>query len=373
MAEMGNPSGRAFAAFRGCAAALSLTVIVVSSAMAQTSAPELRVAVGIVPPFVMEQNGALTGFSIELWNAVAGQLNVKTNYQMMPDAHSLEEAMQSKNADVGATPVVITSARDEKFDFSLPMLYTGLQVMVRETGETVKPTNPLWDLLRLLVSRTTAVWLGIAVLLILIPAHLVWLFERRHKDGIVSSENYFPGILDALFWAVATLTAQAEMMPRQWMARLLSVYWMFAGVVFVAFYTAQLTTTLTVEKIRGVIEGPEDLPGKQVGTIARSPAADYLREQNAQVQEFQRTDQMFKALLDKKVDAVVFTAPVLLYYAAHEGKGLVRIAGPEFYTSPVAFVVQLNSPLRKRIDRALLRLRENGTYQQIYNKWFGGP
>ena len=146
---------------------------------------------------------------------------------------------------------------------------------------------------------------------------------------------------------------------------------MFTGVVFVALYTAQLTTTLTVERIRGAIEGPDDLPGKQVATIAGSTSADYLRNINAQVEEFSTPDQMFKALRDKKVDAVVFAAPVLLYYATHQGKGLVKTVGPEFNTAPAAIMVQLDSPLRRRINLALIALRENGTYQQIYNKWFG--
>jgi polar amino acid transport system substrate-binding protein len=29
-----------------------------------------------------------------------------------------------------------------------------------------------------------------------------------------------------------------------------------------------------------------------------------------------------------------------------------------------------NSPLRKQVNNALLALREDGTYQQIYDKWF---
>jgi polar amino acid transport system substrate-binding protein len=40
---------------------------------------------------------------------------------------------------------------------------------------------------------------------------------------------------------------------------------------------------------------------------------------------------------------------------------------------PIAIMVQLDSPLRRKIDVALIKLRENGTYQQIYDKWFGGP
>ncbi len=243
--------------------------------------------------------------------------------------------------------------------------------MVNDTGAKAQPVSPVWDMLRLLFSRTTVVWLGVALLLVLIPAHLVWLFERRKQDGMIASRNYFPGIFEAIFWALSTLTSQGLDMPHQWVGRAFSIFWMFAGVVFVAFYTAQLTTTLTVEQIRGTIEGPGDLPAKQVATVGGTTAVDYLRGQNAQVQEFATPDQMFKALLDKKVDAVVTAAPLLLYYAAHEGKGRVKTVGPEFNSAPAAIMVQLDSPLRRKINIALIALRENGTYQQIYDKWFG--
>jgi polar amino acid transport system substrate-binding protein len=90
------------------------------------------------------------------------------------------------------------------------------------------------------------------------------------------------------------------------------------------------------------------LPGKQVATLARSAAVDYLRQRNAQVQEFPTPDEMFEALLDKKVDAVVFGMQVLLYYAAHEGKGRVKLVGPQFDNAPIAIMFQLNSLLRRK-------------------------
>jgi polar amino acid transport system substrate-binding protein len=210
-----------------------------------------------------------------------------------------------------------------------------------------------------------------AVLLVLIPAHVVWLLERRHEDGMISSRKYFPGIFEAIYWALSTLTSQAQTMPSRWPARAFSVYWMFVAVVFVAFYTAQLTTSLTVEQIRGDIEGPNDLPGKQVATLAHSLAADYLQEHQAQVQEFPTAEQIFSALLDKKVDAVMMNASVVKYYAAHKGKGQVKLVGPEINIAPLAIMVQLDSPLRKEIDVALLKLREDGTYDRLYAKWFG--
>ena len=191
---------------------------IATSAYSQTVSPpaasgqgeclELRVAAIVVPPFVMEQNGSLTGFSIELWNAIAARLKLKTSYQIMPDGGAVEEAMRSKSADLTVAPVFITSARDEVFDFSYPILDAGLQIMVRDTGETARTASPLWDMLRLMFSRTTVLWLGMALLLVLIPAHLVWLFERRHQDGMISNRNYFPGIFEAIYWAVSTLTSQ---------------------------------------------------------------------------------------------------------------------------------------------------------------------
>jgi len=349
----------------------ALTLMAASPAAAQGGGPtELKVAIMVVPPFVMEQDGSYSGFGIDLWNAVATQMKVKTDYRLMSDVTSLVEALRSKSVDIVGSPVTITAARDAEFDFSLPILQAGLQIMVRDTGES-STANPLEDLLELLFSKTMLLWLGIALVLVLIPAHLVWLLERGREGGMIRNRKYFPGIFEAMYWAVSGLTSQAQDMPHQWLARAFSVFWMFAGVVFVAFYTAQLTTSLTVRQIQGSIGGPDDLAGKRVATVANTVAADYLRAQNAQVQEFHRSSSMIQALQTKQVDAIVFQAPVLLYYAAHEGKGIVKVVGPEFDVAPIAFCFQLDSPLRRQVNQALLELRENGTYQHIYNKWFG--
>jgi polar amino acid transport system substrate-binding protein len=58
-------------------------------------------------------------------------------------------------------------------------------------------------------------------------------------------------------------------------------------------------------------------------------------------------------------------------HAAPVRKGIVKVVGPEFDVAPIAFGFQLDSPLRRQVNQALLALRENGTYQQIYDKWFG--
>jgi polar amino acid transport system substrate-binding protein len=351
------------------AAALSLLLVVSSAAHAQTAGQELRVVTRVLPPLVVDRGGTLTGFSIDLWTRIAERLQIKMTYQIAPDVRALLEEVRAGRADLGVAAISITSAREAVFDFSHPILNAGLQIMVRGKGQQ-DDSNPLWDLLGLLFSTTILVWLGIALLLILVPAHIVWFLDRGDKEGVVPNEKYFPGIFHAMYWAAGVLATQGERMPRQWLARAFSVLWMFTGVVFVAFYTAQLAATLTVQQIQGGINGPDDLPGKKVATTRGSTAAAFLREARAQVTEVAQISEAYQALLNKDVDAVVFDAPVLLYYAATEGKGRVHMVGAPFRKEDYGIVFQPGNPLRKQVNNTLLALREDGTYQQIYDKWF---
>jgi polar amino acid transport system substrate-binding protein len=357
------------------AAVVWLAVILLSpssaSAQAQTEARDVAVATRILPPMVVGQPGNLSGFSIELWNEISERLKLKTSYQPAPDVRALLEEVRSSRAEIGVAAISITSAREVEFEFSQPILAAGLQIMVRGAGKEAS-VNPLGDLLALLFSATTLIWLGVALLLILIPAHIVWLLERRQDKGIIPTDKYIPGIFYAMYWSAATLATQAENQPRQWLARVVALLWMFTGVVFVALYTAQLAAQLTVAQIQGGINGPEDLAGRKVATTRGSTAASAARELNAQVAEVARIDEAYAALLDKSVEAVVFDAPVLLYYAANDGKGRVQLVGTPFRKEDYGIVFRPGNPLRRQVNATLLKLREDGTYQRIYDKWFGG-
>jgi polar amino acid transport system substrate-binding protein len=291
------------------AAAILLPMLSVNAREAPTV---FHVATRILPPFVQKEDGRLTGFSIDLWNALAARMGATTEFVDTSNIDLLLDAVHSGKADLGIATISITADRDKSFDFSQPMLAAGLQILVRGKSDQGAP-NPLQGLMRLLFSPMILVWLGIAGLLIIIPAHIVWLVERGRKDGIIPNPNYFPGIFHALWWAAGTLATQADQMPRHWLARVVAVLWMFTAVIFVAYYTAQLTAALTVEQIHGDINGPDDLPGKRVATTLGSTAAAYLREEHARLQEFSTIDEAYRALLDNSVDAVVFDAPVLLF------------------------------------------------------------
>jgi polar amino acid transport system substrate-binding protein len=339
--------------------------------LAQSAPPTLRVETFSAPPFAMEQGGTWTGFTIELWEEVARRLNTKSVYRVASGIAEGFDALKTGQADVLVSGFFITAERDRLYDFSHSIAQAGQQVMVRDSGGSTTP-DPLTDLLELLFSKTTLVWIGIALLLLLVPAHVVWLIERGDKDGIIPTRKYIPGIFHALHWSAATLMSQSDRMPHHPLSRIVSYAWMFTSVVFIALYTAQLTSTLTVQQIKGAINGPEDLPGKRVGTLKDSVSAQWLHEHNAQAQEFTSFDEMFQTLVGRKVDAILLGAPALRYYAAHDGKGLVKVVGVEFNKGDGAFAFPDASPLRRIVNTTLLAIREDGTYQKIYDKWFGG-
>lgn len=348
---------------------LIFSCLTAAEAQSPTSSPrDVKVVTRVLPPMVTQRDNSLSGFSIDLMNEISARLNLRPDYTPAPDVRTLLEEVRSNRAQIGISAVSITSARELDFDFSQPMLNAGLQIMTR--AQAGGGGTPLSDLLRLLISSTSLAWLGIAALIILIPAHIVWVLERRHPEGIIGNKKYFPGIFVALYWAASTLVTQADAAPRQAFARVVALLWMFTGVVFVALYTAQLTAILTVQQITGSISGPEDLVGKRVAVTAGSTATAAVRELRAQPVEVRQINEAFEALIDKQVDAIVFDAPVLLYFAANEGKGLVQLVGSPFRKEDYGIVFQRGSALRSEVNVALLRMREDGSYQRIYDRWF---
>ncbi|MEZ0357638.1 transporter substrate-binding domain-containing protein [Mycobacterium sp. SA01] len=331
---------------------------------------QVTVAIHRLEPFVMKTStGEWTGFSIDLWTEIARRLGWSTDYLATDDVNGQLAAVADGRADLAVGAISLTAQREKSFDFSQPTLDAGLQIMV--PVHHTRPSVPgLGGFLDLLWSRTMLIWLSAAVVVSVVPAHIFWFIERRTAKPVVS-RSYFPGIFQAFGWGIGSLVGKNSTAATQSVTRALAILWGFAGIVFVSFYSANLSATLTVAKLESKISGPADLYGKSVATVADTTASSYLRGMGIEATETRTIDDSYHLLNNADYDAVVFDAPVLRYYAAHRGEGAVALAGPVFQDESQGYVFAINSPLRKPINQTVFLMREDGTYNLIKEKWFG--
>ena len=333
-------------------------------------AAPLRVVTKSFSPFVIYEDGSYTGFSIELWEAIAKNLGLEYRISNVDTVDVLIEHVRTQKSDLGIAGVSMTAAREDVVDFSHPFFDSGLQIMVRDL-----PSNPVESLLSGLVQilTTPQLYYGISlfVLTLTIAAHIVWWIEHKHNDDF--PKQYLKGIWDAFWWSAVTVTTvgYGDKTPRTAVGKLFALVWMCAGYFVFAYFIATVTTSFTVDRLEGTIADPSDLRGKLVGTIDASTAEQYLIDHDIRATSFQTTDDLYQALRFGDLDAIVYDAPVLQHYALNTGAGDVELVGSVFDRQNYGIVLPEGSPYREMINEALLEIRESGTYDELYARWFG--
>ena len=120
------------------------------------------------------------------------------------------------------------------------------------------------------------------------------------------------------------------------------------------------------------ISGVEDLGDKVVATKLGTTSADYAKGiETKDVSLFPNIDGAYMELRTGGADAVIFDKPAILYYIKTTGKGAVKTVGPLYEGQPYGIAFPQGSDLREPVSITILKFMEDGTYDEIYKKWFG--
>ncbi len=344
-------------------ALLVLSLSVQSAGFAQ----ELRVTTVERTPFAMKQaDGSLTGFSVELWEMVSQELGVTSSFVVLDSFAQMLKTVETGGADLAIGNISITAERETHLNFSHPVFDAGLQILVPANGDG-------GGLLDAVFNRRMAGLVALAALVIFVVGNLMWFFER-HKAPYFQ-RSYRDGMWPSFWWAMHALISGGfeEHVPRSIPGRILGTVLLISTLFLVSAFVATLTSAMTVSRLQSDIRGVDDLPGKTVGTTAGSTASAYLTTRKIKHETFDNINALFAALRSKKLDAVVHDAPVLAYYASHQGQGEVTLTGPLFKAEKYGIALPEASTYLEPVNRALLKLRENGQYQQVYERWFASP
>ena len=97
-----------------------VALVVPKTVVAQSTSTPTQLTVGITahPPFVIKKpNGEYTGFSIELWEKIAVDNQLKFIYREFSDIEALLAETSSGQIDVALSDLTVTASRFERVDF----------------------------------------------------------------------------------------------------------------------------------------------------------------------------------------------------------------------------------------------------------------
>src|SRR5699024_850880 len=111
-----------------------------------------------------------------------------------------------------------------------------------------------------------------------------------------------------------------------------------------------------------------------IATRLGSTSADYIEAniEGATAQTFEQLDQAYLAVQNGTSDAILYDAPNVAYYIQTKGEDSLKMVGELLEAQDYGIAIaQGNENLGAAIDDALATLKENGTYDELYEKWFG--
>ena len=324
--------------------------------------------VGVMPAsplYIKTPDGRWEGFSAELWQAVAQQLNAPFEFREFSSLENLIGAIEKREIDV--FPSLPVGERFESImDFSQSYLKSGLSIAVPAEG-------PEYRWLRVfegIFSKHILKAIGLLVFLSMVAGIVVWLFERRKNDEMFG-DGTVGGIGHGIWWAIVTMTTvgYGDKAPKTAGGRIVALIWMLFSIIFIASFTANITTSLTIDELRGKVHGLNDLYNTKVGSVSQSEGFDFLTKQGIAVIPFEGVQDGLAAVASRKIDALVLNEQVLKYQVKKDFPGRLQVLPGIYDEYFVSIALQQNSSLRKPINKALLRLMKTKNWIELRNRY----
>ena len=347
---------------------LVLTGIILISLPIQTVAKELRIGVSGSPPFVMEEDGVLSGISIEIWKDVAERLDQPYRFVVQLNTNTNVKAVADGNVDLAIGPISISPKRlaNPKIDFTHPYYYGYEGLLIPK-----KPPS-LIRRLRPFIGWAALSSVGILISLLFVFGNLIWLAERR-KNTKQFPRQYFHGVGNGMWLGLVTLTTvgYGDRAPLSKSGRIIASVWMVISLVAVSSITAGLASAFTLslaELAPSAIREKADLRGKEIAIVSGTTSLRWgkLYEINSILSK--DLNEAIRILKEGKVEGVIFDEAPLRHYLKQNKESKLRLASFHLGVQTYGFVLPMNSPLRNKLNIELLDMERKGITERIEEK-----
>ena len=324
----------------------------------------LRVGIAGTPPFV---NADKSGISIDIWDRIARDMGADYTTQTYPSVADALQALETGEVDAVVGPVSISSDRVARMDMTQPYFRSSLSILSRTDQLSI------WERIEPFFSIKLLYALALFLFILAIVGTLLWLAERK------ASPEQFPssparGIGNGMWCAISTMstTGYGDIAPVTLAGRIIAGSWMVISIIFATTMVAGIASTLTLTGLgHSVVDTAEKFPGKRVAVLEGSPAEEFVFDHGGRAIAMVNLDSCYAALVDKRVDAIVFDRPQLLYFFQEKHEKRMAVAPAEYKPQGYGFAFPMQSPHMPQVDVELLRMKEDGDLDRILKNWLG--
>jgi len=333
---------------------------------------KIKIAIADFPPLIFTKGDQYRGFEIDLWDTIAKDLKINFEYERY-NFKEIIPLLTERKVDIGLAGITINEGREKTIDFSHSTFESGLKILLSKNRRNIDFIGTIRTFINHGFKRLIKPFF-VFLIIAFIFANALWLVERNSS----LAQNYLPGIIQSVWVSFVTIigllsggSSTLIYDIHTWGGRLILILEHIVGLAILGLLIGEITAFITTRKIRLNIEGPKDLRGKTVATVATSTSENILRGLGAIVTPTLKIEEAYEKLRKNEVEAVVFDAPALIYYSLNDGRQWAEVVGELFDKQSYGIALIQGSPLREEINRAFLRIKESGQYDLIYKKWFG--
>ncbi|XP_078679269.1 glutamate receptor ionotropic, kainate 2-like [Branchiostoma floridae x Branchiostoma belcheri] len=293
------------------------------------------------------------------------------------------------NADFSVAPLSVSPERQMVVDFTTPFMHSGVGMV------TQAPELDHMGYFGFVKPFRTEVWLAIigAFLVISAAISLVSRWRLRSKVGDPGNDNDDKFTLQNSFWLAlwSVMRKGGEPAPRSPPVRILVAFWWFFALIVITTYTANLTASLTVNRMSSSINSLEDLASQTDIPYGLVRGGGYYKffESRAVEPEGSGTvfERMWYAMISNRENGVrnyvegmsrarngsyVYMADdtTLAYDVITDPECKLMMVGVPFLHRGYGIPTKKGSPLVEALTLGILKMQETGTLDLLKAKWW---
>ncbi|XP_068232916.1 glutamate receptor 1-like isoform X2 [Palaemon carinicauda] len=345
-------------------------------------------------------NDRFEGYAKDLADLISQYLNINYTLKLVKDNtygaldssvdggwNGMVGELVRKEADLAIAPLTITSSRERVIDFTKPFMTLGISIMIKKPMKQ-KPgvfsfMSPLSEEIWMCV---VCAYVGVSIVLFLVSRFSPYEWKVMESFNKTYITNDFTMCNSLWFTLAAFMHQGVDLCPRSVSGRIAGSVWWFFTLILISSYTANLAAFLTVERLVTPIKSADDLAGQtqvEYGTRDGGSSKEFFQRSKISVYnrmwEFMsaRPD-VFTSTYEEGIERVRSSKGKYAFLLESVKNDYINEQlpcdtmkiGQDLNSNGYGVATPMGSPLRERLNLAILSLKENGDLARIKNKWW---